>query len=108
MERQTNLDFNMYDKTDNADKNTQNYIFQIKVYFFSTGEFTCLEVVFRLRRRLGYDLHHFEYQPKPFFSPGLFLQEQSQEKWFILDFAINEIFIFLSLCYFKLENVLAQ
>ena len=65
-------------------------------------------MVFRLRRRLGYDLHHLEYQPKPFFSPGIFLQEQSQEKRFILDFAINEIFIFLSLRYFKLENLLAQ
>ena len=65
-------------------------------------------MVFRLRRRLGYDLHHFEYQPKPFFSPGIFLQKLSQEKRFILDFAINEIFIFLSLRYFKLENLLAQ
>ena len=41
-------------------------------------------------------------------SFGIFLQEQSQETLFILDFAINEIFIFLSLCYFKLQNALAH
>ena len=72
-----------------TDKNIQTISSKLKSIFFSTGEFTCLEVVFRLRRRLGYDLRHFEYQPKPFFSPGLFLQEQSQEKLFILDFEIN-------------------
>lgn len=38
--------------------NATTLILQILTFYFSTGNFSCLEVIFTLRRRLGYYLFH--------------------------------------------------